>query len=116
MKKFNSIRDTIYNKVYCKPKNLIGSYLRSKCDRIPENRRLTVVTAMLSLFVLTAFFVFGNACYRIGRGQAATERIKVKHIEGVELPTFDEKDNSDSLMVEYNAIEDEFSGIENENQ
>ena len=116
MKKFNSIRDTIYNKVYRKQKNFIGSYLRSKCDRIPENRRLTVVTVLLSLFVLTAFFVSGNACYRIGRGQAATERIEVKHIEGMELPTFNENYKSDSLMVEYNTIKDEFSRIENENQ
>lgn len=113
MRNFRSIRDTIYNNVLRKPKNFIGSYLRSKCDRIPENRRLTVVTVLLSLFVLTAFFVFGNACYRIGRGQAATERIEVKHIEGMELPSLDE---SDSLMVDYKAIEDEFSRIENENQ
>lgn len=113
MKKLNSIRDTIYNKVYRKPKNRIGSYLRRRCDSIPESRRLTVVAVLLSFFVLTAFFVFGNACYRIGRGQSATKSIEVKHIEGLNLPNLDK---SDSLMVEYKTIDDEFSTTENENQ
>lgn len=113
MRKLKIFNGTIYNKVFSKPKNYVGSYLRRKCDRIPENRRLTVVSVMLTMFVLTAFFVFGNACYRIGRGQAATERIEVRHIEGLELPI---PDDSDSLMVECKITENGFSETEKENQ
>lgn len=120
MRKLKSFRDTIYNKVFMKPKNYIGSCLRDRCDRIPENRRLTVVTVLLTIFVLVAFFVFGNACYRIGRGQAAAERIEVKHIEGLELPVkgleLPAPDDSDSLMVEYNITDNGFSTAEEENQ
>lgn len=70
------MRSAIYNKVWGKPKSALGAYLRRKCDDIPANRRLTLITVLLSLFIITAFFVFGNACYRIGRGQALMERIE----------------------------------------
>lgn len=113
MKKLSSMRDTIYNNVLRKPKSYIGSCLRRGCDRIPENRRLTVVTVLLTLFVLTAFFVFGNACYRIGRGQAAAGRIEVSHIEGVALPA---PDDSGSLMVGCKITDNGFSETEKENQ
>lgn len=113
MKKLSYIRDTIYNKVFSKPKSYIGSCMRCGCDRIPENRRLTVVTVLLTLFVLTAFFVFGNACYRIGRGQATNGKIEVRHIEGVALPA---PDDSGSLMVGCKITDNGFSETEKENQ
>lgn len=111
MPKLKTLRDTIY-KVFRKPKNHIRSFLQCRCDRIPENRRLTAVTVLLTLFALTAFFVFGNACYRIGRGKAASERIEVRHIEGLELPL---PDDSDSLMVEYKITDNGFSETAVEN-
>ena len=40
---------------------------------------------MLTVFVLTAFFVFGHACYRIGLGQAL-RRIEMRHISPLDLP------------------------------
>ena len=108
------MRSAIYNKVWGKPKSALGAYLQRKCDGIPANRRLTLITVLLSLFIITAFFVFGNACYRIGRGQALMERIEPEHIEGLELPSFDNGDTPD--MDQFKESEYELSGTENENQ
>ena len=108
MNKFHSIRSAIYNKVWGRPKSALGAYLRRKCDSIPANRRLTLITVLLSLFIITAFFVFGNACYRIGRGQALMERMEP------ELPGFDNGDTPDIGQLKMSAYE--LSGIENENQ
>ena len=114
MNKFQSMRSAIYNKVWGKPKSALGAYLRRKCDGIPANRRLTIITVLLSLFIITAFFVFGDACYRIGRGQALMERIEPEHIEGLELPSFDNGDTPD--IGQFNESRYELSGTENENQ
>ena len=114
MNKFQSMRSAIYNKVWGKPKSALGAYLQRKCDGIPANRRLTIITVLLSLFIITAFFVFGDACYRIGRGQALMERIEPEHIEGLELPSFDNGDTPD--MDQFKKSEYELSGTENENQ
>ena len=111
MNKFQSIRSAIYNKVWGKPKSALGEYL---CDGIPSNPRLTLITVLLSLFIITAFFVFGNACYRIGRGQALMDRIEPEHIEGLELPSFDNGDTPD--IWQFKDSEYEPSGTENENQ
>ena len=91
MNKFHSIRSAIYNKVWGRPKSALGAYLRRKCDSIPANRRLTLITVLLSLFIITAFFVFGNACYHIGLGQARQHIDEIKHIKAVELPASTEK-------------------------
>lgn len=108
------MRSAIYNKVWGKPKSALGAYLRRKCDGIPANRRLTIITVLLSLFIITAFFVFGNACYRIGRGQALMERIEPEHIEGLELPPLDNGDTPD--IGQFNESGYELSGTENEDQ
>ena len=65
MKLSKSIGHSIYNNVWSVPKGAVGNFLRRRCDGIPENRRLAVIAVPLSLFILIAFFVFGNACYRI---------------------------------------------------
>lgn len=110
------MRSAIYNKVWSKPKSQLGAYLRRKCDSIPVNRRLTLVIVLLSLFIITAFFVFGNACYRIGRGQALMERMEPEHIEGLQLPTIS-PDNGDAPEMEQLKYPDyELSGTENEIQ
>ncbi|WP_304973715.1 TraL conjugative transposon family protein [uncultured Duncaniella sp.] len=114
MNKFQSMRSAIYNKVWGKPKSALGAYLQRKCDGIPANRRLTIITVLLSLFIITAFFVFGDACYRIGRGQALMERIEPEHIEGLELPSLDNGDTPD--IGQFNESRYELSGTENENQ
>ena len=104
------MRSAIYNKVWGKPKSALGAYLRRKCDGIPANRRLTIITVLLSLFIITAFFLFGNACYRIGRGQALMERIEPEHIEGLELPPLDNGDTPD--IGQFNESGYELSGTE----
>lgn len=114
MKNRNINPRSLYNKVWGELKERIGSFVRRKCDAIPQERRLTVVAVLLTVFVLTAFFVFGNACYRMGKGKAATEMMEVEHIDGISLP---DSPDSDSLMVEYKLYSlDESEGTENENK
>lgn len=62
---------------------------------MPPKQRLTVVTVLLSVFVLVAFFVFGHACYKIGARQANNE-IEVEHLKSIELPS-----SSDKYIEEY---------------
>jgi hypothetical protein len=68
------------------PKGKLRNFLRSKCDDIPQKRRLTIVGVSFGLFVLIAFLLFGNACYHIGLGQARQQIEEIKHIKAVELP------------------------------
>lgn len=79
-------RGTVYDKVWRNPKGKLSAKLRKLCDSIPHNKRLTVVTVMLSAFVLVAFIVFGHACYRIGLGHSR-QAVEVEHIRPLELPT-----------------------------
>ena len=79
------------------PKHILSGYwgklkerLRKECDAMPRRKRLTVVSVMLCVFVLTAFFVFGHACYRIGLGQAR-HAVEVEHIRSLDLPKNDVK-------------------------
>ena len=114
MKNRNINPHSLYNKVWGELKGCIGSFMRSKCDAIPQERRLTVVAVLMIVFVLTAFFVFGNACYRMGKGKAATKIIEVEHIDGICLP---DSPDSDSLMVGYKLQSlDESEGTESENK
>lgn len=81
-------RGTVYEKVWRNPKGKLSSKLRERCDRLPHNKRLMVVTVMLSAFVLVAFMVFGHACYRIGLGHSR-QAVEVEHIRSLELPSAD---------------------------
>ena len=80
-----AVRDTVYNKVWHTPKGKLSTRLRKVCDDLPHGKRVTVVSIMLTVFVLIAFFVFGHACYRIGLGQALRQ-IEVQHIQPLDLP------------------------------
>ena len=87
MKMKLSIRDSaLYNKVWTAPMGKLKARIRKACDDLPQKRRLTVVTVLLSLFVILAFFVFGNACYKIGQGEAR-KAIKIEHIRSIDLPS-----------------------------
>lgn len=79
------------------PKGKLRNFLRSKCDDIPQKRRLTIVGVFFGLFVLIAFLLFGNACYHIGLGQARQQIEEIKHIKAVELPTSTEKPSLSTL-------------------
>lgn len=76
----------LYNKVWHGPKGQVTAKIKKACDDLPHKQRLTVVTVLLSAFVLTAFLVFGNACYKMGARQAQ-HTIEVEHIKPIDLPT-----------------------------
>ena len=91
--KINNLVSPLYNKVWHAPKGKIREMLKKACDDLPKNQRLMVVTILLSMFVVTAFFVFGHACYRMGAGHAR-RAIEVEHIRQLELPSENNPDVS----------------------
>ena len=84
--KIRNLVSPLYNKVWHGPKGRLTAKIKKACDDLPRNQRLMVVTILLSAFVLTAFFVFGNACYKMGARQALHE-FEIEHIRSIELPT-----------------------------
>lgn len=100
--KINNLVSPLYNKVWHGPKGKIKERVKKACDDMPRNRRLMVVTVLLAAFVLTAFFVFGHACYKIGAGHAR-QTIEVEHIRQLELPTENTSDVP-SKMIEHEAV------------
>lgn len=84
--KFQNLVSPLYNKVWHGPKGRLTAKIKKVCDDLPPQQRLTVVTVLLAAFVLTAFFVFGNACYKMGARQAQ-QTIEVEHIRPIDLPT-----------------------------
>ena len=91
--KIRNLVAPLYNKVWHGSKGKIRERLKKACDDLPKNQRLMVVTVLLSVFVLTAFFVFGHACYRMGAGHAR-QAIEVEHIRQLELPSENNPDVS----------------------
>ena len=91
--KIRNLVAPLYNKVWHGPKGKIRERLKKACDDLPKNQRLMVVTVLLSVFVLTAFFVFGHACYRMGAGHAR-RAIEVEHIKQLEIPSENNPDVS----------------------
>lgn len=84
--KIQTVVSPLYNKVWHGPKGRLTAKIKKACDDLPPQQRLTVVTVLLAAFVLTAFFVFGNACYKMGARQAQ-QTIEVEHIRPIDLPT-----------------------------
>ena len=84
--KIRNLVSPLYNKVWHTPKGRLADKIRKACDDLPRNQRLMVVTILLSAFILAAFFVFGNACYKMGAGQARRS-IEIEHIRQLDLPT-----------------------------
>ncbi len=85
--KIRKLVSPLYNKVWQSPKGKIKERIRKACDDLPRNQRLMVVSVLLSAFVLVAFFVFGNACYKMGVSEHAKKSIEIEHIRQLELPT-----------------------------
>ncbi|GFI13749.1 hypothetical protein IMSAGC008_01283 [Muribaculaceae bacterium] len=81
-----SIFRAIYGCVWRNPKERLTARLKEACDSMPPKRRLTAVSLMLAMFVLTAFFVFGHACYRIGLGKAQ-KPLEIEHICPIDIIT-----------------------------
>lgn len=84
--KIRNLVSPLYNKVWHGSKGRLTAKIKKACDDLPRNQRLMVVTILLSAFVLTAFFVFGTACYKMGARQAQHE-FEIEHIRSIELPT-----------------------------
>ena len=68
--KTSNLVSPFYNKVWHGPKSRFTAKLRQVCDDLPPKRRVTVVTVLLSVFVLTAFCLYGKACYNMGAREA----------------------------------------------
>lgn len=81
--KISQIRDAIYNKVWHLPKTCLSETLKRKCEALSHKQRVGVVTILLAVFTLSAFFAFGHACYRMGQGNAPT--IQVSHIQPLDV-------------------------------
>lgn len=100
-----TIRDSaLYNKVWRSPVGRLKSAIKSRCENLPPGQRLTVVTVLLSAFVLTAFFVFGHACYKIGLGQAR-KAIEIEHIEPLEISPEAEAEYEITSKIKTEAYE-----------
>lgn len=101
-KKIRNIVSPLYNKVWHSPKGKIKERIRKACDDLPRNQRLMVVTVLLSAFILTAFFVFGNACYKMGAGHAR-KSIEIEHIKSMPIP---DDPNDGIIMSKIKAYEE----------
>lgn len=98
--KIRNLVSPLYNKVWHGPKGRLSAKVRKVCDDMPHKQRLTVITVLLSAFILVAFFVFGHACYKMGAGHAR-QAIEIEHIRQLELPTQNSPD------VSPKTVEDE---------
>ena len=67
---------------------ILKARIRKACDDLPHKKRVTIVSAMMTFFVLVTFCVFGHACYKIGACQAV-KTIEVQHIRNLSLPVLD---------------------------
>ncbi len=101
--------------VWREPKGKAGAKLKQGCDDMPHKQRLMVVTVLLSAFVLTAFFVFGHACYKIGAKRALFE-YEVEHLYNLDLPEHSVKDTVCSLEKFYIPTDSAYddTGVESE--
>ena len=94
----------LYNKVWHGPKGRLKGRIKDWCDGLPDKRRTKLVFALFGAFVLTAFLLFGNACYKIGTRQAR-HQIEVEHIRSLELPSFEEDSGVQSKRAVYEAAQ-----------
>ena len=66
------------------PKSRMKVWLKNKCDALDQKQRFRVVAVAFTVFMLTTLYIFGNACYRIGKGEAVKYRIE--HIKPLDIP------------------------------
>ena len=111
--KIQNLVSPLYNKVWHGPKGRLKAKIKKACDDLPRNQRLMVVTILLSVFILTAFFVFGNACYKMGARQAHHE-FEIEHIKTLTLPKVTEEEiiASEKSLEEMTAILDSIDQVE----
>lgn len=100
--KIRNLVSPLYNKVWHGPKGRLSAKVRKVCDDMPHKQRLTVITVLLSAFILVAFFVFGHACYKMGAGHTR-QNIEIEHIRQLELPTQGTPDVSPKTVEDETA-------------
>lgn len=93
--KISNLVSPFYEKVWHGPKGKIKERVKKACDGMPHKQRLTVVTVLLTAFILIAFFVFGHACYKMGAGHAR-QAIEIEHLRRIELPIEKSPDYEDA--------------------
>lgn len=103
--KIQNLVSPLYNKVWHGPKGKIRKRLKKVCDDMPHKQRLTVVTVLLTAFVLIAFFVFGHAGYKMGANHAYQQDSQF-----IEMLT--EHDSSAFIQSKKKAYEDYMEGID----
>lgn len=116
MTKIKSYFARLIDWVWREPKSNISGKIRKVCDDMPHKQRLTVVTVLLSAFILTAFFVFGHACYKMGEKRAVFE-YEVEHIHEFDLPAMKLTEYPKEEELRYNNQSDsayESRGVESE--
>ena len=106
MTKIKSIFGAIYDNVWRNPKGRLATRLKGACESMSPKQRITVVSIMLTVFVLTAFFVFGHACYKIGLGKAQ-KSVEIEHIRPIKLP-------SDNNVIPLTQSDYDNTGMESE--
>ena len=79
------------NEVVHIPKSRMKVWLKNKCDALDQKQRFRVVAVAFTVFMLTTLYIFGNACYRIGKGEAVKYRIE--HIKPLDIPQNVKSDN-----------------------
>lgn len=79
------------NEVVHIPKSRMKVWLKNKCDALDHKQRFRVVAVAFTVFMLMTLYIFGNACYRIGKGDAAKYRIE--HIKTLDIPQSVKSDN-----------------------
>lgn len=110
--KIRNLVSPLYNKVWHTPKGRLAAKIRKACDDLPRNQRLMVVTILLSAFILAAFFVFGNACYKMGARQTQHE-FEIKHIEPIPIQkghsTLSDEELSNIKLRAYESMTSEIN-------
>lgn len=79
------------NEVVHIPKSRMKVWLKNKCDALDHKQRFRVVAVAFTVFMLMTLYIFGNACYRIDKGDAAKYRIE--HIKTLDIPQSVKSDN-----------------------
>lgn len=114
MKKYKSCISRFIDWVWREPKCKVGGKLKQVCDDMPHRQRLMVVTAMLSAFVLIAFFVFGHACYKMGAKRAVFQ-YEVEHLHKLEIPEpkLSEYPYEEKIILEQKCLDQTDSAYDN---
>lgn len=110
--KIRKLVSPLYNKVWHTPKGRLAAKIKKACDDLPRNQRLMVVTILLSAFILAAFFVFGNACYKMGARQTQ-HKFEIEHIESIPIQeghrTLSDEELSNIKLRAYESMTSEIN-------